>query len=473
MKSTIRWVVPLVLAALAATLAHAGLFVDRTSGQALERRTYDYVKDYILDHYVEPVDEPEKLFYGAMRGMVKSLDDSHSGFYDPEMAEKLRRDTHGNFTGIGIRFTFGNEGYINVSTPIPGSPAFRAGILPGDKIVKVDGVSVKGWSNDNATAMIMGPEGTHVRLTIRRKELENPFDVEVKRENINLPSIGAVKLLDNAANIGYVRINQFQARTVAEFDNALDELKARAGAKGLGGIVVDLRDNPGGLLEQALGLCNRFVKNGKLLITVSRDEGKTIYSADPSAQTVGETPVVVLINGMSASASEVFTAALYDHGRAVVVGERSFGKGSVQKLVSIPDSDSMVKLTTARYYSPRGCSVQAGVRCLHKGPCPFCGTNGDNSSEVEPPGPAPPATGGIMPHVEIKIPEDAWGKIILQMYDDEVDEERRAAGRNGIERTEPRVQDPHVTEALRILRSPEEYGSIIDKAGKNDHRTGN
>jgi carboxyl-terminal processing protease len=309
-------------------------------------RTLSDVIDIVKRNYVEEVKDRE-LVYSAIKGMLESLD-AHSTFLSPEMYKDMQQETKGEFGGIGIEITV-RDGFPTVVAPIEDTPAAKAGLRAGDQIVRIDAKPTKNMGLAEVVRMIRGPRGTSVTLTIMRGGLEAPFDVTIMREIIQVKSV-KTKIMEN--EFGYVRITQFQEKTAKDLRKAIEELRE----KKVKGIVLDLRTNPGGLLEQAVEVADLFLSEGTI-VTISgrKKENVARFSARRNGEYEG--PLVVLINEGSASASEIVAGALQDHRRAVIVGSKSFGKGSVQTIFPLDDG-SAVKLTTARYHTPSGRSIQ-------------------------------------------------------------------------------------------------------------------
>ncbi len=316
-----------------------------------EIRTFTEVFQKIKDDYVEEVDE-KTLLKNAIKGMLAGLD-PHSNYLDTKAYEGLQEGTTGEFGGLGIEVGMEN-GYVKVISPIDDTPAYRAGLQAGDLIIKMDNAPVKGMDLNDAIKLMRGKVGTKINLTIVREGTNGPFDVIVIRDIITVKSVRSRTLEDE---FGYVRISSFQSHTGDDLIKALEKLKKENGNK-LKGIVLDLRNNPGGLLGAAVSVSDSFLTNGLIVYTQGRLENSELrFNAKPSA-ILGETPLVVLVNGGSASASEIVAGALQDHRRAVIMGSPTFGKGSVQTVLPMKN-DTAVKLTTARYYTPSGRSIQA------------------------------------------------------------------------------------------------------------------
>ncbi len=302
--------------------------------------------------YVEDVDD-SALLQGAIRGMLQSLD-PHSAFLGEEELKELREGTSGEFGGLGIEVGMEN-GFVKVIAPIDDTPAQRAGVLAGDLIIRLDERPVKGLSLHEAVQIMRGKVGESIDLTIMREGNGKPFKLTIVRDVIKVKSVKS-KLIEE--KFGYLRITQFQARTGEYLRSAIEKI-SKESEHGIKGVIVDLRNNPGGVLQAAVDVSNAFIEDGLIVYTQGREEKPIMsFSADPG-DAIGGAPIVVLINGGSASASEIVAGALQDHGRAVIMGSRSFGKGSVQTIMPLPGGLTAVKLTTARYYTPKGRSIQA------------------------------------------------------------------------------------------------------------------
>ena len=308
------------------------------------------VFEKIRSDYVEPVSD-EKLVESAINGMLTSLD-PHSSYLNPKDWEDMQVQTKGEFGGLGIEVTMEN-GVIKVVSPIDGTPAAKAGIQPADLIIQIDGKPILGMTLSQAVDKMRGPVDSKITLTVRRGK-EAPFDVTLQRAVIKIESVHG-QLVDS--NIAYIRVTSFSEQTTSGLQDTLTKLKGQAGAK-LQGLVLDLRNNPGGLLDQAIGVVDTFVDKGEIVSTRGRDPSQAQrYNATPGDMLDG-LPIVILINGGSASASEIVAGAMQDHHRAILLGTRSFGKGSVQTIIPIPGHGA-IRLTTARYYTPSGRSIQA------------------------------------------------------------------------------------------------------------------
>ncbi len=300
-------------------------------------------------NYVEPVSD-EKLLEYAVEGMLNGLD-PHSVYLKGERYEDLNEGTTGAFSGLGMEVIM-EDGFIKVVAPIDDTPAAEAGIKTGDLIIRMDGKTVTGLSLNEATDRMRGTPGSKITLTILRESEPDPFDVVLTRAVVRLSSVKRKRLSDS---VGYIRVTQFQIATAENFRKELKQLRESEGFEGL---ILDLRNNPGGLLTSAVSIADAFIDDGLIVSTKGRESSNDQeYNATPSDLLEGK-PVVVLINGGSASASEIVAGALKDHSRALILGTDSFGKGSVQTVLNIDDKEA-IKLTTARYYTPSGGSIQA------------------------------------------------------------------------------------------------------------------
>ena len=304
----------------------------------------------VREEYVEPVSD-EDLVEAALNGMLTSLD-PHSGYLNPKGSRDMDVNTKGEFGGLGIEVTM-EQGWVKVVSPIDDTPAYRAGIQPGDFITHLDGEPVQGLTLSDAVDRMRGPPNSDIRLTVRRIGTAEPFDVKLTRAVIKIQTVRS----HAEGTVGYIRITQFAQTTHSDLMRNVAQLKKDIGPK-LTGYVVDLRNNPGGLLDQAIAVSDDFLEKGEIVSTRSRrPEDTQRYFAHPGDITDG-LPLVLLVNDGSASASEIVAGALQDHRRAIVMGTRSFGKGSVQTLIPLPGHGS-IRLTTARYYTPSGRSIQA------------------------------------------------------------------------------------------------------------------
>ncbi len=307
------------------------------------------VFEQVKAKYVEPVDD-KKLIEAAINGMLTSLD-PHSSYLNMDNFKDMQVDTRGEFGGLGIEVTQEN-GFIKVISPIYDTPAEKAGLQPGDFITNIDGKSVRGMPLNEAVDLMRGKVNTDIKLTIVRKGEQAPFDVTLTRAVIKIQSVRPQVKND----VGYIRITKFSEQTYSGLQRAIEEQKKEIGPK-LKGFVIDLRNNPGGLLDQAIAVSDAFLNKGEIVSTRPRDTKNTERYNAKEGDLANNLPIVVLINDGSASASEIVAGALQDHGRAIIMGTRSFGKGSVQTILPMPGHVAL-RLTTARYYTPSGRSIQ-------------------------------------------------------------------------------------------------------------------
>ncbi len=351
-------------------------------------KTYQQLKvivdvlELIKDSYVEQVD-PQKLVYGAAKGMVSELDD-FSQFMEPDLYERVKSDTEGEFGGIGIRVDV-KDGWLTVVTPLPNTPAWKAEMLPGDKIIKIEGKTTRDMVIDEAIKQLRGKPGTKVNITIAR-EPENKDaewitkDIEITRELIKAENV-KWRMLDDKT--GYIKIVEFTGHVTEDFEKAMKELKG----KGMESLVLDLRYNPGGLLAAAVDISKMFLDGNKMIVFTKgrKPENYQEFRAVGGAP-YEMLPLVILMNRYSASASEIVAGAMQDNKRAVIVGERSFGKASVQSMIPLSDK-SALRLTIAKYYTPSGKSIQHDAKNEH---------------------------GGITPDIEVKVPLETEKKLLQQ-----------------------------------------------------------
>lgn len=314
---------------------------------------FNKVLHLVETQYYRPV-STEKLIEGALKGMMETLD-PHSAFLNKDFFEKMQNDTAGEFGGLGLEVTQ-KDGVIYIVTPIDDTPAFRAGIKPKDKLVEINHEPIVGMMLDQVIEKMRGKVGEKILLGIVREGEEGVKQFNLKRELIKVKPVKSELLQDKFA---YIRLTQFQKRSAESVEEALKKLKEKATGKTLSGIILDLRSNPGGLLDQAVDVSSLFLKEGIVVTTEARDpQNKDIRYVKKSGYKDLNTPMVVLINGASASASEIVAGALQDYGRAIIMGSLSFGKGSVQTVAQL-DKETGVKLTIAQYMTPKNRKIQA------------------------------------------------------------------------------------------------------------------
>jgi len=327
--------------------------LDNSIPEALpleDLRKFTDIFGKIKNDYVEEIDDATLLKY-AIRGMLSGLD-PHSAYLEPSAFSDLQENTSGSFGGVGIEVGMEN-GFVKVIAPIDDTPAQKGGILAGDLIIKLDEKPVKGMSLDQAVDTMRGKAGTDITLTIVRAGEREPIEITLTRAIIQVTSI---KTLPLDEKYGYIRITQFQAQTGSDFAKGLEKLKAETSP--LSGIIIDLRNNPGGVLLAAVDVADQLIDEGLIVYTQGRSKASEISYSAQKGDSAKDIPIIVLIDGGSASASEILAGALQDHNRAVIMGTQSFGKGSVQNVMAI-DEEYGLKLTTARYYTPNGRSIQA------------------------------------------------------------------------------------------------------------------
>jgi carboxyl-terminal processing protease len=364
-------------------------------------RMFTDVLRIIKENYVEPVNTKD-LIYGALNGMTKSLD-PFSSFFTPKQYESFRQETEGEFGGVGIEIGM-EKGRPVVISPIEGTPAFKAGIKPGDVILEIDGEDTSNMSLIDVVQRIRGKVGTKVQLTIYRKGMEKPMKIELERALIKIESVRWTTLGD----VGYIKLSQFNENVSVQVEKALKELTSQR----VKGIILDLRNDPGGLLSEAVNVASLFLPEGKLVVYTRGRNGETQkYFARRKPMVPDDLPVIVLINKGSASASEIVAGALQDYKRAIILGEKSFGKASVQNIIPLEDG-SALKLTVAYYYTPLG-------RLIHNK--------------------------GIVPDVQVAMDEkqeEALQEAIRQ---------KKLEGKNGLILLPEK--DPQLSKAIELIRS--------------------
>jgi carboxyl-terminal processing protease len=334
-----QWVAAAKAAAGADTYSQLNLF-----GEVFERVKTDYVE--------KPDDA--KLVEGAINGMITSLD-PHSRYMNDSAWREMQETTHGEFGGLGIEVTM-EDGLIKVVAPMDDTPAAKAGILSGDLVTQIDDEAVQGLTLEQAVNKMKGPINTKTKLTIIRKGKDAPVDVSIVREIIR---VRPVSYHVDGGNIGYIRVSSFNEQTTDELKSAISDISKQVPSESLAGYVVDLRNNPGGLLDQAVSVSSAFMARGEIVSTRGRTPEETQRFTAHGGDLIKGKPLVVLINGGSASASEIVAGALHDHKRATLIGTRSFGKGSVQTIIPLGAGNGALALTTARYFTPSGRSIQA------------------------------------------------------------------------------------------------------------------
>ncbi len=337
----------------APVLVHQALAADTAHSPYANLATFARALAHIEMSYVGAVDQ-DALIYGAIRGMVRTLD-PHSDYLSPEEYRVLSSDTRGRFGGIGVEIDV-RDGWLTVSAVFPNGPAQRAGLKVGDRFVSIGDLRARDMPIEEAVRRMRGEPGTEVHTTLRRADDAPAIDVHMRREIISVDAVEGEVMADRFV---YVRMRVFQETTTRELQDVLDraELVTRSQG-GMRGVLLDLRDNPGGLLDQAVLVADEFLSEGVIVSTRGRGDRELSTAQARKSGTRPDFPMVVLVNGYTASAAEIVAGALHDQGRAVIVGTRTFGKGSVQNVIELPDA-SALKLTIARYYTPSGRSIQA------------------------------------------------------------------------------------------------------------------
>jgi carboxyl-terminal processing protease len=332
------------------------------------------VTQQVRQHYVDSEKTTYKeLIYGALEGMLQNLD-KHSQFLDPKMYSDMREDTSGQFGGLGIVISV-KDGVLTIVAPMEGTPGYDAGLLPGDKIIEIEGESTEGVILPEAVKRLRGPPDTSVTIKILRPSNQEIKEVTIVRADIEVPSVKDAEMIDDG--IGYLRITQFNDPTAADLQEAMDTLDK----EGMEALVIDLRNNPGGLLSSAIDVAQKFLNRHDLIVyTQGRDERQKHMFRARGRHRYPDLPLAILVNGGSASASEIVAGALQDHNRAILVGEKTFGKGSVQSVIGLEDG-SAIRLTTAKYYTP-------SERVIHEH--------------------------GIAPQIEVPMSPEVWMKLRLQ-----------------------------------------------------------
>jgi carboxyl-terminal processing protease len=343
--------------ALLVTQPHAMLLGSAAS--AASSNTYQQldlfgdVFERVRADYVEKPDD-KKLVESAINGMLSGLD-PHSSYMDPKSFRDMQVQTRGEFGGLGIEVTM-EDGLVKVVAPIDDTPAAKAGVMANDIITKLDDEAVQGLTLNQAVDKMRGPVNSKIKLTIVRKGADKPIELTIVRDIIRVKSVRSHAEGDD---VGYIRITQFNEQTTDGLKQAINDLNSQLGADKIKGYIVDLRNNPGGLLDQAISVSDTFLDKGEIVSTRGRNPEETQrFNARPGDMT-HDKPLIVLINGGSASASEIVAGALQDHKRATLIGTRSFGKGSVQTIIPLGAGNGALRLTTARYYTPSGRSIQA------------------------------------------------------------------------------------------------------------------
>jgi carboxyl-terminal processing protease len=350
-----KWSISVAIGAIVCLIVVQGVLVRRA--QALPESSYDELETFanvlaiVQKNYVEPV-STKQLINGAITGMLASLD-PHSAYLTPDLYKDLQIETRGSFGGLGIEITIKN-GVLTVVSPIEDTPAYKAGIKPNDQIIKIDNNFTKDMTLTDAVKAMRGPKGSKINLTLHREGVPELFTVPLYRDVIKIKSVKAKEL---PSGYDYIRVSTFQEHTDDDVETSLQKFEKEHKGK-IKGLVLDLRDDPGGLLNQAVHVADDFLDGGMVVYTEGRSEAQKQKYLSHKKGDFDDYPMVVLVNGGSASASEIVAGALQDHRRSVILGTQTFGKGSVQTILPLDDK-SALRLTTARYFTPNGRSIQA------------------------------------------------------------------------------------------------------------------
>ena len=366
-------------------------------------KTFVTVLEQVKRNYVREVDD-EKLFYGAYKGMLAELD-PYSQFMTRQDIEELTIDTEGEFGGLGIEITLDQNRILTVITPIEDTPAMQAGVLPGDRIVEIEGKSTYNMTLFDAVKVLRGKPGSKVTITVLHQGTSKREKITITRDIIKVKCIRAAKIVDEKAKIGYVRMGNFQKTTAEELDAAVSELREQ----GMKAMILDLRRNPGGLLDSAVAVSDRFIEKGLIVSTKGRAAGTEHRFEAHKRGTYPDIPLAVLVSGYSASGSEIVAGAIQDHHRGILVGTRTFGKGSVQTILPINDG-AKLRLTTAKYYTPSG-------RMIHR----------DIDAKEDDPW-------GIMPEIEVKTTFEEELGLLKHWQQERIDAENK---NNGVKPPKP------------------------------------
>lgn len=308
------------------------------------------IMDVINETFVGEKDVDKKtLMQGALKGMVESLQDPHSNYFTKDELKDFKEDIKGKYVGVGMVVQKKLNEPLTVVSPIEDSPAYKAGMKPKDKIIAIDGVSTYNLTSEECVKKLKGKENTDVKVTVVRAGVDKPKDITIRRAVVELKYVKS-KFVDEKNKIGYIRLTQFGENVYPDVSKALEDLQS----KGMQGLIFDVRSNPGGALDQAIKISSMFVKEGKIVSVKSKDGSEKISNRE--GKHYGDFPLIILINGGSASASEILAGAVKDNNRGILLGEKTFGKGSVQTLVGLPDGDG-IKLTIAKYYTPSGVCI--------------------------------------------------------------------------------------------------------------------
>ena len=419
--------ISLVSALIGLAFPYVNFAIDQTYQQL---KVIVDVMELIKENYVDEIDS-QKLIYGAAAGMVRELDD-FSQFMEPDVYTRVKSDTEGEFGGIGIRVDL-REGWLTVVTPLPNTPAYRAGMYPGDKIIKIEGESTKDMIIDDAIKRLRGVPGTQVKITIAREPEDKNADwinkdLALTRELIKTENIKS-RVIDG--KIGYIKTIEFTGHVVEDFTKALENLKKQ----GIEALIIDLRYDPGGLLSASVDISKLFLDNNKMIVFTKGRKPENYQEFRAAAQApYADMPLVILVNRYSASASEIVAGAMQDNKRAIIIGERTYGKASVQSMIPLSDK-SALRLTIAKYYTPSG-------RSIHR----------DEKKD----------TGGITPDMEVKVSVDAEKKLIQQAEEFYYPGKEVKEGQE--KKKEAAARDEVLERGVELLKAREVLGNL--KAAK-------
>ncbi|WP_413852793.1 S41 family peptidase [Candidatus Ruminimicrobium bovinum] len=402
-------------------------FIFSSNIFAASDETYDTLKMMvdimeIVDKYYVDETKPKDLVTGAIRGMVQTLD-PYSQFMDEKAYKEMKTETQGSFGGVGLRITM-QDNILTVLTPIPDTPAYFAGILPDDKIIKIDDKSTEGMSSDEAVKLMRGNPGTKVKLTISRKGVKDELEFVIKRKTIKIESVKKQMLEDN---IGYIQLYEFNAQSAADMAKMLKELSKDK----MKALILDLRNNPGGLLDAAVNICELFIKQDSLVVsTRGRDKANEQFYSTKNKPTYPDLPFIILINRGSASASEIVSGTMQDYKRALIIGNNSFGKGSVQTIVPLTDGNAL-RLTIAKYYLPSGRNILKDK---------------DNKKR------------GVTPDIFIDVTPEIEGKLYIQSQTVKI-KGKNDKKKEAEEKAEDKVEDEILNTAIAVIKAGkvEEY----------------
>jgi carboxyl-terminal processing protease len=414
------------LATMAGALVTGGWFLQRgldgNTSTVNGARLFDQVVSHVADRYVDSLSQ-DSIYREALQGMLRELHDPYTVFLSGDRLARLNENTSGRYAGLGVQIDV-RDGWITVVSPLPDSPAERAGIQTGDRIVQMEGRSTEGWSVDEAQRELRGPKGSRVNIMVERAGLDALLPFRLTRADIQVHAVRRTDLLPGS--VGYLDIDVFSEQTASELEREINNMRKR----GLRALILDLRRNPGGLLEQGVAVSDLFLNRGQEIVSMrGRAYGATRDFADEEQQPWPDLPIVVLVDEGSASASEIVAGALQDHDRAVILGETTFGKGSAQSVFAMPDGGAL-KLTTARWFTPVGRSIQKSRASDAEG----------EDAEAEPQEPAAPTVAGEIPLAERTAYRTDGGRVIyggggitpdLFISDDPADQElalQRALG---------------------------------------------